>query len=259
MNTKSEAIVLHTLRYGDSRLIVDMFTREHGRLSFAVPAPRSSRSKLKKQYFQPLTLLHIEADVRPTQQLHRLKDASLLTPLPSLLADAQKLAIGLFIAEFLYHALRQEQCNVPLFDYVRSSIEWLDSRRDRYANFHLVFLMHLSRFLGFFPNLTLPMSKEQLVTSNDGCPQGKKDDAGCYFDLRAATFCAAPPLHRDYLLPEEAARISTMMRMDYATMHLFRLSRQQRNRILDIIEQYYRLHLPSLPELRSLPVLRELF
>ena len=240
MNTKSEALVLHTLRYGDSRLIVDMFTREHGRLSFAVPVPRSSRSKLKKQYFQPLTLLYIEADVRATQQLHRLKDASLLTPLPSLLADAQKLAIGLFIAEFLYHALRQEQRNVPLFDYVRSSIEWLDSRRDRYANFHLVFLMHLSRFLGFYPNLS-PLTPHS------------------YFDLRAATFCAEPPLHRDYLLPEEAARISTMMRMDYATMHLFRLSREQRNRILDIIEQYYRLHLPSLPELRSLPVLRELF
>ena len=240
MNTKSEALVLHTLRYGDSRLIVDMFTREHGRLSFAVPVPRSSRSKLKKQYFQPLTLLYIEADVRATQQLHRLKDASLLTPLPSLLADAQNLAIGLFIAEFLYHALRQEQRNVPLFDYVRSSIEWLDSRRDRYANFHLVFLMHLSRFLGFYPNLS-PLTPHS------------------YFDLRAATFCAEPPLHRDYLLPEEAARISTMMRMDYATMHLFRLSREQRNRILDIIEQYYRLHLPSLPELRSLPVLRELF
>lgn len=240
MNTKSEALVLHTLRYGDSRLIVDMFTREHGRLSFAVPVPRSSRSKLKKQYFQPLTLLYIEADVRATQQLHRLKDASLLTPLPSLLADAQKLAIGLFIAEFLYHALRQEQRNVPLFDYVRSSIEWLDSRRDRYVNFHLVFLMHLSRFLGFYPNLS-PLTPHS------------------YFDLRAATFCAEPPLHRDYLLPEEAARISTMMRMDYATMHLFRLSREQRNRILDIIEQYYRLHLPSLPELRSLPVLRELF
>jgi DNA repair protein RecO (recombination protein O) len=256
MNTKSEALVLHTLKYGDSRLIVDMFTREHGRLSFAVPVPRSSRSKLKKQYFQPLTLLNIETDIRPSQQLHSLKDASLLSPLPSLLSDPQKLAIALFIAEFLYHALRDEQRSEPLFDYMRNSIEWLDSRKDRYANFHLVFLMHLSRFLGFFPNLILPISNEQLVMSNDGYSRGERD---YYFDLRAATFCAEPPLHRDYLLPEEAMRISTMMRMDYATMHLFRLSRADRNRTLDIIEHYYRLHLPSLPELRSLPVLRELF
>ena len=259
MNTKSEALVLHTLKYGDSRLIVDMFTREHGRLSFAVPAPQSPRSKLKKQYFQPLTLLYIEADIRPSQQLHRLKDASLLTPLPSLLSDAQKLAIALFVAEFLYHALRDEQRNEPLFDYVRSSIEWLDGRKDRFANFHLVFLMHLSRFLGFFPNLSLPISNEQLVISNYDYSHGGSEATGYYFDLRAATFCADPPLHRDYLLPDEASRIVTMMRMDYATMHLFRLSRADRNRILDIIEQYYRLHLPSLPELRSLPVLRELF
>ena len=247
MNTKSEALVLHTLKYGDSRLIVDMFTREQGRQSFVVPTPRSSRSKLKIQYFQPLTLLYIEADIRPTQQLHRLRDASLLCPMPSLLADAQKLAIAIFVAEFLYLALREEQRNEPLFDYVRSSIEWLDGRRDRFANFHLVFLIHLSRFLGFFPNLELPTSHPSPPTPH------------LYFDLRAATFCADPPLHRDYLLPEEASRIITMMRMVYATMHLFHLSRSDRNRILDIIEHYYRLHLPSLPELRSLPVLRELF
>ena len=77
----------------------------------------------------------------------------MLSPLPSLLSDPSKLAIGLFVCEFLYHALRDEQRNEPLFDYVRTSIEWLDGRERDFANFHLVFLMHLSRFLGFYPNL----------------------------------------------------------------------------------------------------------
>ena len=98
--------------------------------------------------------------------------------------------------------------------------------------------MRLSRFLGFWPNL---------------------EDAGDYFDLRAATFCAAPPLHRDFLMPQEAGRIRLLMRMDYPTMHLFRLSRQERSRILELLLLYYRLHLPAFPELRSLSVLRELY
>ncbi len=240
MLVKTEGIVLHSLKYGEQRVIVDIFTREQGRLSFIVPVPRSERSKIKKQYLQPLTLLQLECDVRPQQQLQKLRDASLLQPLPSLLSDPKKLTICLFVSEFLYHALKGEQQNTPLFDYVRSSIEWLDGRDADYANFHLVFLMRLSRFLGFYPNL---------------------DDYtdGCYYDLRAATFCPSPPLHRDFLLPEDAARIQLLMRMDFPTMHLFRLSHTDRNRILDTLLLYYRLHIPAFPELRSLAVLQQLY
>ncbi len=240
MLEKTEAFVLHTLKYGDTKLLVDLFCRQHGWQTFVVPLPRSSRSKWKKQYFQPLTLLYIEADIRQQQSFQKLAEATLLTPLPSLLTDPTKLAISLFVSEFLYHALRSEQQNTALFDYVRNSIEWLDQRETNFTNFHLVFLMHLSRFLGFYPNL---------------------DDfrEGCYFDLRAATFCAAPPMHRDFLMPQESARIQLMMRMNYATMHLFRLNHADRNRIIEVLTLYYRLHLPQFPELHSLPVLQELF
>jgi DNA repair protein RecO (recombination protein O) len=235
---KTEAIVLHTLKYGERQLIVDMFTREHGRLSFIVPIPRSAKSKIKKQYLQPLMLLAVEADVRPQQQLQKLREAALLTPLPSLISDAKKTAIGLFVSEFLCHALKGEQRNEPLFDYIRNSIEWLDGAEEGYANFHLVLLMRTSRFLGFWPNLV---------------------DQGEYFDLRAASFCTAPPAHHDFLLPQEASHISLLMRMDYPTMRLFRLSRVERARILEILLLYYRLHLPAFSELRSLSVLKELY
>ena len=153
MKVKTEAIVLHSFKYGESKMIVDTFTRTHGRLSFAVPLPRSAHSKLKKQYFQPLTLLNIDADIQQQSQLQKISEASIAAPLPSLLSDPSKLAIALFICEFLYHALRDEQQNEPLFEYVCTSIQWLDQRESDFANFHLVFLMHLSRFLGFYPNL----------------------------------------------------------------------------------------------------------
>lgn len=238
MLIKTEAIVLHSLKYGEQRLIVDMFTREQGRLAFIVPTPRSERSRVKKQYLQPLTLLTLEGDIRSQQQLQKLRDAALLTPLPSLFSDPKKLTIAFFVSEFLYHALKDEQRNEPLFDYVRSSIQWLDGSAADYANFHLVFLMRMSRFLGFFPNLE---------------PEGE------YFDLRGATFCEQPPLHRDFLMPQEAGRIRLLMRMDYPTMRLFRMNRMERARILEILLLYYRLHLPAFPELRSVGVLKELF
>ena len=240
MLTKTQAIVLHSLKYGETRLIVDMFTRSQGRQSFIVSIPKSVKGKIKKQLFQPLTLLEIESDLRPKLQLQKLSDIRLASPFSSIPFDPNKLSISLFIAEFLYYALRSEQHNEPLFDYIVNSIQWLDAQTDRFANFHLVFLMRLSRFLGFYPNL-------------------EHYQSGDYFDLRESIFLSAPPVHRDFLHPQEAEKIQLMMRMDFPTMHLFRMSHQERNRLLEVSLIYYRLHLPDFPELKSVSVLQELY
>ena len=240
MLTKTQAIVLHSLKYGETRMIVDMFTRQFGRLSFIVSMPKTAKSKMKKQFFQPLSLLEIETDVRPKVQLQKLSDVRLASPFTSIPCHPHKLSMALFLAEFLYYALRSEQRNELLYDYVESSIQWLDGQDDRFANFHLVFLMRLSRFLGFYPNLD-------------------HYQAGDYFDLRESEFLPAPPLHRDFLYPEEADKVQLMMRMDYPTMHLFRMSHQERNRLLEVTLIYYRLHLPDFPEMKSISVLQELY
>ncbi len=240
MLTKTQAIVLHSLKYGESRLIVDMFTRTFGRQSFIVSIPKTSKGKIKKQFFQPLTLLEIETDIRPKLQLQKLNDVRLLTPFASIPFEPDKLAISLFVAEFLYYALRSEQRNELLYDYLEYSIMWLDGQQVNFANFHIVFLLRLTRFLGFYPNM---------------------DDYedGDYFDLRESEFMRNPPVHRDFLHPEEAQKVQLMMRMDFPTMHLFRMSHNDRNRLLEISIKYYRLHLPDFPEMKSIEVLQALY
>lgn len=240
MLTKTQAIVLHSLKYGETRLIVDMFTRSMGRQSFIVSIPKSTKAKIKKQLFQPLSILEIEFDSRPKVQLQKLADVRLASPFSSIPFHAHKLSISLFLAEFLYYALRGEQENELLFDYVANSLLWLDGQQDRFSNFHLVFLMRLSRFLGFYPNLDHYQS-------------------GDYFDLRESMFQSAPPVHRDFLFPEEANKVQLMMRMDFPTMHLYRMSHDDRNRLLEVTLKYYHLHLPDFPELKSVSVLQELY
>ena len=240
MIVKTEAIVLHTIKYGESKVIVDMFTKELGRLSYITKLSNTTKSRLKKQYFQPLTLLEITCDVRQRVQLQKISDARLLTPYVSIPTSPEKLAIALFVAEFLYHSLRSEQRNEPLFNYIVDSVQWLDTAMDGFANFHLTFLMRLSRFLGFYPNL-----------------DGYEDQA--VFDLRSGCFSMQVPVHSDFLQPAEARLIHLMMRMDFPTMHLFRLSRFHRQRIMEILMQYYRQHLPDFPEMKSLAVLQDLW
>lgn len=240
MTVKTRAIVLRNLKYGDQSLIVDMLTEQLGRVSFAVRLPKTAKGKLKKQLFQPLTIVDVEFDHHERASLQHIRDIRIATPYYNIGTHPAKLAEAIFLADFLSHATQNEQQNVPLYAYVENCLLWLDAAETGFANFHLVFMMRLSRFLGFFPNL------------DDYAP-------GCCFDLREAQFTSVVPLHSDYLKPPEAARVQTLMRMDFPNMHLFQMNRTERNEITATLVHYYRLHVPQMPELQSLGVLQELF
>lgn len=240
MLTKTRAFVLHSIKFNDASMIVDLFTYEHGRLAFVVRIPKTSKARVRKLYFQPLALLDVEYDYRINAKLQHLKEVSFAVPLAGIPFEPVKSTIALFLAEFLSRALYSEQHDAPLYYYIEKSILWLDACSAGVANFHLVFLLHLSRFLGFYPNL-----------DHDG-----NDD---FFDLRAGAFCQYPPAHADVLRDHEAALVRLMMRMTYENEHVFALSHSDRNRCLDIILDYYRLHLVDFHELKSLQVLREIF
>ncbi len=240
MQSTTKAIVLRNIKYGDQSLIVDMLTEQFGRVSFMIRIPKTKKGKLKKQFFQPLTLIEITFDYRQNIRLQRLSDVRLAIPFVSIPFHPVKLPVSLFLAEFLCHATRDEQSNPALFGFVEKSIEWYDGVEKQFANFHLVFMMRLTRFIGFFPNL---------------------DDynKGDYFDLRSSSFSSSAPIHTDSLCPEDAERVITLMRLTYLSMHLYKMLHTDRNRITDIILRYYRLHVPSFPDLRSPDILKALF
>ena len=153
MYQKVTGIVLHSLKYNDTSNIVHVYTRESGRMSFIVKIPKSHKSGIRPMLFQPLAMLEMEVDYRPNASIHRIKEAKTVQPFKSLPYHPFKSSMAMFLAEFLYRALREEQPNEPLFAYLQHSILWLDECDDHFSNFHLVFLMRLSRFLGLYPNL----------------------------------------------------------------------------------------------------------
>ena len=240
MLVKTNAIVLNSLKYGESQIIVDMFTEMYGRLSFMQRIPRTSRSGVKKQFFQPLTILSIEFDFRPSQKLQRIKEAAVACPFVSIPFDALKLSIAMFVAEFTSYCTRSEQANRPLYLFVENSVRWLDACTNGFANFHIIYMLHLSRFVGFYPNLDSGVGKT-------------------WFDMRSGCFTGSMPAHNDVLQPDEANKIRLLMRLNYTTMRLLSLSRSERNRIVEVVLQYYRLHQLGFPEMKSLPVLMQLF
>lgn len=240
MLLKTKAIVLKTLKYSENKYIIDLLTEAEGRVSVVINIPKTAKGKLKKQYFQLMTLLEVDLDFRQKESLQHLRDVRITYPYFSIPVDPYKMSMTLFLAEFIYHSTRDERQNPNLFAYIENSIRWLDASEEHFSNFHLVFMMRLSRFIGFFPNV---------------------DDyhEGDYFDMRNASFSSMVPLHTDFLNAADSSKIQLLMRMNYDTMHLFKMNHEDRNRIIDVLITYYRLHVPSFPELQSLPVMKQLW
>lgn len=249
MLEKTQGVVLRLLRYQDEMVIADIYTASRGALGFLVRMPRSRKNTLRTMLLRPLNIVELEFDYRPAQNLQRLRSVQMGVAYRFLPYEPMKETVALFLSEFLYHALKNEDRNMPLFQYLKSGLLWFDEARSGTANFHLVFLMRLTRFLGFWPDIP-DWHKPERPWRGRFRMQG-------FFDLRDGVMMSEPPMHDAYLSLEESAAAPFILRMDFHTIHLYRLSREQRNRILDVLTVYYRLHVAEFPELKSPAVLRE--
>lgn len=241
MYIKSEGIVLRTVKYGDNSLIVDIFTSYNGCLPFLVRLPKGKKASARRMLFQLLTNIRFEADIRPRSNLYYFKDVSLGVAYRDIPINIYKETIVMFLAEFLSNVLKKEVKNELLYNFLKYALEWLDNCTDNFSNFHVVFLIKLSLFVGFFPNV-------------DDYHRGDTFDLlnGC------ASSIALPAA--GMVLPADQARyVAPLLNMNFDTMHHFRFNHAQRTRILEVIIDYYRLHIPGFSQLRSLDVLKDVF
>lgn len=239
MLERTRGVVLRVLRYKEDALIADIYTERHGTVAFVVKVPKSRKASLHTQLLRPLHILELDFEMRPNQAMQRIKEMRLAVAYSSLPYDPVKSSIAFFLAEVLSHALRHEASNPPLLEFLQVSLQWLDLADGNVSNFHLVFLIQLTRHLGFWPD----------VESVDGSH---------YFDLQEGASREEPPLRGGFLTPQEAVWLPIFARLRYGSMHLIHLSREQRAHVVDLIVHYYRLHVAEFPELKSLGVLADL-
>ena len=234
-------IILTLTKYNDASFIAEAYSKTEGRCAFLVKISHNAHSAVRHTVFQPMALLDVEcADNHKSGQLWRPKSAHVvLREVACQLPHPIRSSIALFLAEFLHHAVRNEPASTAFFDYLENSVTWLQTANvERLANFHLIFLMRLTLFFGIQPNLENPLPFFDL-------------EQGCYVPLR--------PYHRHFIEGEEARQLATLMRFNFNTMHLMKISREQRQRILQGLLTYYQHHLPNFPELKSVEIMRQIF
>lgn len=239
MHHKTEGIVLGVNSYNDVYSIAHLFTRDFGKVSYLLPLSRGKKTKIRSSLFFPLSVLRLEVEHMPLRDVQRLKDVERLLPLHDMCTQMTKVSLAFFISEFLSFVLRESDNNEPAFDYLKHSVEILEVAEKGLANFHLALMMGLTRFLGIHPNTEL--AGEHF-----------------FFDLQHGEFVLNEPLHPYYLNRNESEYLRDLYRINYGNMHLFKLSRNNRNEIVDQLLDYYRLHVYNFPPLKSLEVLREM-
>lgn len=236
----TRGIILHTLSYNDKYVIVHAYTESFGRMSYLVARQRSRKSKVSHALFMPLSVLEMEVDHQLKRELQRIKETKVCYHLTEIASHPLKNVIALFTAEVIYRSVRTREADARLFQFLFESIRWLEMAEQGIANFHLVFLIHLVRYLGVFPN-------------------ADSYQPGYFFDLLNGVFVSAPPAHAHYLNEQESVVFSRLLRMSYENMALYSFSRRERSDIIQRILEYYRLHLSDFPELKSLSVMQSLF
>jgi len=235
MLIKTKAIVISALRYQEKSLIVKCFTESSGLKSYFVHnAFSSSRSSHKIAYFQPMTILEIEAVHKNKGTLETIKEIKLSTAYHSINTDVAKSTIVMFLSEMLHHSIREEEKNEDLFYFLETAMHWLDNH-DEIANFHLILLLETSKFLGFYPEQT---------------------NIGAYFEMTEGVFT---DFHAISCLTEyETALFRKLLDLKFGTGGKI-FSATDRQALLKIILDYYSFHLDGFKRPKSLEVLREVF
>jgi DNA repair protein RecO (recombination protein O) len=240
MIDKTAAIVLHQLKYTDSGIIVQVYTRKFGRLSVLIKGMRNKKAGRHNIHFQPLSILDLVLYFKASRGIQLLKEFSVSYSPAEIQNNVIKTSIALFISEVLTSVLKEESPHPELFDYINNSIIYFNESPERFLNFHISFLIGLSPFLGFEP--------------------GKKADPDhTFFDLMDGTFVQIPPVHGYYAPADISEILAKFFVTSWDEMDNITLTGSKRNEVLETLVRYYSLHLPGLKKINSLEILKEVF
>lgn len=234
----TKAIVISSLKYSEADLIVKCFTESHGLKSYLLRnILKSKKGKLRASQFQVLTQLEIVASHREKNTLENIREAKTIFPYQTLQTDIYKSSLVFFLAEVLRNSIQEEEENKPLYLFLEESFKWLDHATD-IANFHLLFLVKLSRFLGFYPH----DSKENLPCFNllEGVFQKEETNKYC-------------------LETEHSNLLKTLLNIEFEGISSLKLNQTKRVKFLEVVLIYYEFHLENFRKPKSLEVLNQIF
>ncbi len=229
---KVKAIVLRTTKYSETSVIALMYTDKFGMQSYMINGVRKQKAKITMAMLQPLCLVDAEVYHKSQGDIQRLNELRLEPVLHGLLSDPGRSVVAMFAAEMLSRAIREEEGQQELFDYLSHQIQRLDIHpQPIYALLQM--LLGLSAWLGFQPE--------------------RRGESGNWLNLSEGRFEAQRDQRSAYARPESADQLALLLEqtnIENMSVH--------RNSLRDIV-LLYQLHLPGFKAPRATAMLEELY
>lgn len=236
---KTRGIVLRTINHRETSVICQIFTEKFGLQSYIINGAKRSRAKIHINILQPLHLLEMVVYHKASGDIQRISEARQIPPFQSIPYDDRKRALAIFLTEILKKCLKQQSADEPLFNYVYYSVSWLDKAEGAFPDFHLHFMMQLSKYLGFFPSRPARELR--------------------YFDLKDGVFLGQPPHHEFFLEDEQTTLWLAFMSMTLSNLPAFKIPLTERRKLLYRMIDYYTLHVDNFGKIQSHLILEEVF
>lgn len=233
-------IVLHSFKYSDTSLIARILTRDMGLQSYLVPGVRKNKSRIKANLFQPFSLVEMVAYHKEVSGLQRIKEIRSPHPLPNIAGDIRKSALAMFLSEMMLNAFKHQEPQSQAFEFIYNAIIRLDLLEENLAVFHVIFLLQLSKFLGFAPANDFNESKP-------------------FFNLREGIFQSGADM-AGIVLPQDESKYFYLLSQTSLSGNLgIKVPAHLKKALLTNTIDFYRMHMEGFREIKSLQVLDAVF
>lgn len=239
MRQASKAIALSYIKHSETSVIARFFTEKWGVHSFIIKGVRSKKSRFSLASIQPFSVVEIEANVKPMQTLSVLSQLQIKSPLTDIPFNIVKSSIALFIAEIILKTTETNEPNPELFAFIEASVHELDETK-KPENFHLFFVLHLTKYLGFFPT-------------------NQYSSATPIFNLLEGNFESKVEKSEYQLSEKWSSKLSEILTVKMASFEQLPFSRKERGELLHYLITFLTLHLDGMGTIKSLDVLETVF
>ena len=237
MYHKTKGIVLHTVKYSETSVISKIYTEKLGLVSYIIKGVRSAKSTSKAVLLQPLTLLEMEVSHRENKQLQFIKEFRRDYVYRSIPFDTLKSTVAIFLLELISKSIREHEQNSEMFEFIHESLCVLDKSEKLNPDFHLLFLVHFTRHLGFVPH-------------------GNFSDKNAFFEMTEGMFIQQQS-ELNIMGKNESRLLNELINTNPFSSIPLKINRQERKLMLGNLVRYYQLHLENF-SLKSPEILEEI-
>ena len=235
----SRGFVVKSIKNGETSMIVSCYLEDIGLKSFIVKGIYGTKKpKFSKAHFFPLNFISINYSLSKPDRLSYIKEVKPVIIFNSIHSSIEKSTVIIFLSEILNSVFREEgDKNQNLFNFLDKSIRWYDAQ-ENCNNFHIKFLIELTRHIGFYPNIVNQEDK--------------------FFNLESGSSSTIKPISK-FIEFDDYELFKQLLGMKFEDLNYMAINKDSRLRLLNHIVDYYSLHLQMFKSPKSIDIFNEIF